>query len=372
MKIMITGGAGFIGRSLAAKLIALGHDVVVLDILTTQIHGEMPAVDIPAGAIFVREDVRQLNRRPELLEGVEAVVHLAAETGTGQSMYQISHYVDANATGTAALLEGIGRCSTPPRHLILASSRAIYGEGAYVNPKEPARVLQPLPRPPKQLTAGDWAVRSGDVSLEPIATPETLPASPSSVYAATKMAQELIVKSACQGLNVRTTILRFQNVYGEGQSLQNPYTGIISIFFNRARQGLGINIFEDGEESRDFVHVDDVVDALHLALEVESPDGVVYNVGTGIRTSVTTLAKTLLEVANFAVPVEVTGQYRVGDIRHCFADIGAISRDFGFRPKVTLRAGLSRFVAWAASQAEYQDKSDEAADELRRRGLAKI
>lgn len=372
MKILITGGAGFIGRALAARLVASGHHVVALDTLTPQIHGEIPSIALADGVEFVREDVRNLGARPELLEGIDAVYHLAAETGTGQSMYRIAHYVDVNEMGTAALLEAIARCERRPRKLVLASSRAIYGEGAYVDPCEPDRIIHPDPRTPEQLARGEWDYRTSDgEALRAVATPETLSAKPGSVYAATKMSQELLIASACAGLGVGTTTLRFQNVYGEGQSLQNPYTGIISIFFNRARQGLGINIYEDGAESRDFVHVDDVVSALERALDADSENGAVYNVGTGVPTSVTTLAETLLEVSGFSVPVEVTGQYRVGDIRHCFADMRTIERDLGFRPEIGLREGLGRFAAWAHDQAAYRDRSDEAAEELRQRGLAK-
>lgn len=370
LKVVITGGLGFIGQKLARRLIAEGHGVTLIDAITPQIHGDLPQVGAPDGALVVRADVRELAHRSDLFDGSDAVYHLAAETGTAQSMYQIQQYVSVNDLGTAAVLEAISRCARRPRQMVLASSRSVYGEGAYEDASRPGERVLPAARTAAQLAGGQWnPTASGGGLLTAIATPESSPFSPGSVYAATKAAQELLVSSAAASLGVRSTILRFQNVFGEGQSLRNPYTGIISIFFNRARQNLEIPIYEDGEESRDFVHVDDVIEALCRVLQAELPAGTTLNVGSGVATSVSTLARTLLEVSRLAVPVRVTGQYRVGDIRHCFADLSRARALLGFEPRLSLSDGLQRFVDWARTQPVYEDQSARATDELKKMGL---
>lgn len=368
MKLLITGGMGFIGQRLARAMLASGHEVVILDNLTPQIHGQVPQVSVPDGAEFVRLDVRDIGDRLDLLEGVDVVAHLAAETGTAQSMYQIRHYVAANEGGTAALLEAIGRCDNGPRRIVLTSSRSVYGEGAYRDGE--GAIVQPQPRARRQLDANEWElVDAKGAPLTPIATPEQLGFQPGSVYAATKAAQELLLLSAAEGLGITPVILRLQNVYGEGQSLQNPYTGIISIFFNRARQGKMLPIYEDGLETRDFVHVDDVVAALSAAATLDLQGGV-FNVGSGVATSVSDLAHSLVNAAGFDVAIETTGQFRVGDIRHNFADIEAARTVLGYRPSVSLDEGLRRFCDWAHSQPVYADGLDRATRELQAKGLA--
>ncbi|MBW8778499.1 MAG: NAD-dependent epimerase/dehydratase family protein [Burkholderiales bacterium] len=370
MKIVITGGLGFIGRHLATRLLAAGHELVLVDCLSPQIHGDAPDVAVPDGARFVKLDVARLPERVELIEGSDAVVHLAAETGTAQSMYRIAHYTGVNCGGTAALLEAIARCERRPRQVIVASSRSIYGEGAYVHPDAPGQILQPPPRRRDALAAADWEPRdAAGVPLRAVATPETLPFAPGSVYAATKAAQELLVNSAADALGFRATSFRPQNVFGEGQSLRNPYTGIISIFFNRARQGLSIPIYEDGLETRDFVHVSDVAAAMEAALTADLPSGVAINLGAGQATTIRALAAALLQAAGLSVPVDVTGQYRVGDIRHGFADLAVARRLLGYAPQVPLDEGLRRFCTWAAGEPVHADRSNEAAAELRDNGL---
>ena len=370
MKIVITGGLGFIGSKLARRLVAEGHEPLLIDALTPQIHGEVPNVEAPDGSTVVRADVRELAHRADLFEGCDAVYHLAAETGTAQSMYQIQQYVGVNDLGTAALLEALSRCQRRPRLLVLASSRSVYGEGAYEARSRRGHAVLPPPRTGAQLAGGRWEhVGADGEALTPIATAEDTPFFPGSVYAATKAAQELLIRSASSAIGVRCAVLRFQNVYGEGQSLRNPYTGIISIFYNRARQGMEIPIYEDGEESRDFVHVDDVVAALARVREAELPDGVVLNIGSGVPTSVLTLAHALNEVAGLSVPIRVTGQYRIGDIRHCYADIERARHHLAYDPKVSLHQGLSQFVAWARTEPAYEDQQARATEELRRSGL---
>jgi dTDP-L-rhamnose 4-epimerase len=371
MRIAITGGMGFIGTALARRLIAGGHGVLLIDSLSPQIHGAIPSPQLPPKAEVERLDVRELHQFPDKLEGCDVIFHLAAETGTAQSMYKIREYVDVNEMGTASLLEAIAACSKRPARIILASSRSVYGEGAYIDPRRPDEVVQPLPRTPQQLADHRWELCAADGGpLQPIPTPESLPFAPGSVYAATKASQELLLRAAASALGVKPVIFRFQNVYGEGQSLRNPYTGIISIFFNRARQGLEIPIYEDGLESRDFIHVDDVVDGLIASMTADLPDGVTMNLGAGAPTTVDALVRHLLASAGHDVPVRVTGQYRVGDIRHCYADLAAARAHLGFAPKVTLADGLGRFCQWAASQPAYEDRLDAAMAELRARKLA--
>jgi len=369
VKIVVTGGMGFIGGKLARLLLSDGHEVRILDSLTPQIHGEVPAIEVPEGAEFLRLDVRELAEKFELLDGFDAVVHLAAETGTAQSMYRIRHYVDVNEAGTAALLEGLARCQNRPRRFVLSSSRSVYGEGAYRDAA--GTIVQPAPRTREQLERGEWEpVDANGEALTTIATPECLTFAPSSIYAATKASQELLLQSAAEALEIEPVVLRFQNVYGEGQSLQNPYTGIISIFFNRMRQGLMLPIYEDGNETRDFVHVDDVTRAILAGLADGVPSGSVCNVGSGLATSVAMLAEKLTLAGGFAPEIKVTGQFRVGDIRHNFADMEAADRLLGFRPQISLDEGLKRFCAWAASEPAYRDGLDRATAELRAKGLA--
>jgi dTDP-L-rhamnose 4-epimerase len=370
MKIVITGGLGFIGIELARKLVAAQYEVTLLDSLSVQIHGDLPVVSVPDGAKVVRMDICDIADRHELIEGVDVVFHLAAETGTAQSMYQMSHYTRVNCDGTSALLEAIAKCTRRPKQVVLASSRSVYGEGAYTPTEAPGPLVPAVVRSREDLEAGRWdPVDASGRLLTAVPTPENLPFAPGSVYAATKAAQELLLSSASIALGVRTTIFRFQNVYGEGQSLRNPYTGIISIFFNRARQGLHIPVYEDGLESRDFVHVSDVVAALTSSLETTLPNGIILNVGAGVPTSVSHLTETLLKVSGFNVPIQVTGQYRLGDIRHCFADLGQATKYLGFAPKMSLEEGLYGFCKWAATQPVHKDRSAEAEVELKERGL---
>lgn len=370
MKIVITGGLGFIGSALARSLVAAGHEVTIIDSLSPQIHGAVPNVSVPDGVRVVRLDVRQVTEHAETFDGADAVYHLAAETGTAQSMYKIADYVSVNELGTAALLEAIARCSRRPTQVVLTSSRSVYGEGAYEAVDAPGVLLQPATRSKEQMLAGKWEpLDSAGRALRPVPTPESLPCAPGSIYAATKASQELLLNAAATALGFRSTILRLQNVFGEGQSLQNPYTGIISIFFNRARQGLEVPIYEDGKESRDFVHISDVVQVLLAALHADLPSGQVLNVGSGEGVAVERLAKELIEASGYKVTTRVTGQFRVGDIRHCYADLTQAARLLGYKPKVSLREGLSRFCAWAAAQPQHEDKLDRATEELRKKGL---
>ncbi|VFR50062.1 UDP-glucose 4-epimerase [plant metagenome] len=378
-KILITGGAGFIGSHLARHLLADGMHLRILDPLAPQIHGALPQ----AGELdwlneerieFVRASVTDRRAVEAALEDVTHIVHLAAETGTGQSMYEVARYNEVNSQGTAVLLDVLAnRRDLAVKQIVLASSRSVYGEGAYVCPAcgDAAGRVFPGARLAAQLEAHRWepvCPHCGGTLLA-VPTREDDPVRPASIYAATKYAQEDLVRIACESLGMGYAILRFQNVYGEGQSLKNPYTGILSIFSTRIRRGLDLPIFEDGLESRDFVHVDDVARAVHACLRAGEPIDRIINVGSGVGTSVMEVARQLVLSLGIEVPVRVTAQYRLGDIRHNVADITRLAELLPGGPRVGLAEGLDRFAAWVRTQPLPEDGLDRANAELRARKL---
>ena len=380
-KVLITGGLGFIGMELTRTLVRRGMTVRLLDNLSPQIHGENPQANL--GAVLDKPhvevmlgDVCQRGDWVRALRDVAAVVHLAAETGTGQSMYRIGDYTSTNVLGTALLLDVLANDRHDVRKLVLASSRSVYGEGAYRCVH--CGLVYPPMRSLPSLLANQWEpscpLCSG--AIDPVATPETCATSPASVYAATKLAQEDLLRVVGNALGIPFLIFRLQNVYGEGQSLNNPYTGILSIFSNRIRQGKEIVLFEDGQESRDFVHVSDVAEAMALGLASDNGDGLTMNVGSGIQVTVEAIARGLMsQFRGSSVPVMVSGQYRLGDIRHNYADITAIRRLLAFVPKVSLEEGVARFVGWVKAQRVVQNGAEDGLDrankELIERGLMK-
>jgi dTDP-L-rhamnose 4-epimerase len=288
-------------------------------------------------------------------------------------MYDIDRYYRANVQGTALFFDVLANGSHSVENIVLASSRSVYGEGAYLcRACEPSgRRRFPPPRPPQQLAAHDWGPRCPEcgASLEATATREDDQLLPASIYAATKLAQEQLVRVACSSMGLGHAILRFQNVYGEGQSLKNPYTGILSIFSTRIRLGLSLPIFEDGQESRDFVHVEDVAKAVLACVEKLSREGVTLNVGSGTPTSVMHVAQLLCRVMGSDIIPHVTGQYRVGDIRHNFAHVGALEETTGFRPTIALEVGMRRFCDWVSQQPVPRDLLDQANSELKARRM---
>jgi dTDP-L-rhamnose 4-epimerase len=368
--VLVTGGAGFIGTYLVNKLLQDGHNVKVLDILSPQIHGENIYFP-PKGALFYKGCITDFELVNSLVDDIDIVYHLAAETGTGQSMYEIRNYVNINEYGTSVLLEALSRhIDKRPIKFILSSSRSIYGEGLYCD--NSGKIYHPDTRTKETLSNKifDFCDEYG-VTLTPIATNESCPAKPGSIYAATKYSQELLCKVYANAHpNFDLKILRFQNVYGAGQSLQNPYTGIISIFYNRIRQGLPINIYEDGLESRDFVYVTDVVSALINVLNSDSKDNLVLNIGHGVKTTVIELVETYYKILAKDTNYFISGDFRVGDIRNNFADLSLAKQHIQYSPKVSLFDGLSLFVDWATTQPEYQDKSEVALSELKAKGLS--
>jgi len=371
VKVLISGGAGFIGSTLSLALVARGHEVTVLDNLSPQIHGDHSVLldRIRDRVRFIQGDVRSRPDWQQALAGQEAVVHLAAETGTGQSMYQIAHYTDVNIGGTALLLDLLANEAHSVRRLVVASSRAIYGEGRYRCAA--CGIVHPEARLAQDMAGGDFQVKCPHcgANAQMLATDETSRIGPSSVYGISKHTQEQLVLSAGQALGIPAVAFRYQNVYGPGQSLTNPYTGILSIFSTRILNGHDIVIFEDGLESRDFVYIDDVVSATIAGIENSAAAGQVFNVGSGVATSVETVAHTLVRAYGATVPVRISGNFRVGDIRHNVADLTKIRQHLGFEPTVSFEQGIAHFAQWVRGQDTQSDRYDESIREMKSRGL---
>jgi dTDP-L-rhamnose 4-epimerase len=368
-KILVTGGAGFIGSHLVDALIEKGHDVRILDSLVEQVHGEQPPAHINPRAEFIHGDVCDTHAVTTALEDVEVVYHPAAEIGVGQSMYEIVRYVKANDLGTAVLLEEMIMRPTQFKKMIVASSMSIYGEGAYRNPTTGENVYPQL-RPDAQLAAHEWELRDGDTELEAIGTPETKPLYPTSVYAVSKQNQEQYCLAVGRAYKIPTVAFRYFNVYGTRQALSNPYTGVCAIFSSRLLNDQAPTIFEDGEQSRDFVNVKDIVRANLLALETDGGDYQAMNIGTGRATSVKQIAELLAKGLGKEISPEIVAKYREGDIRHCVADISLARKLIGYEPSVTLEEGLAELLDWLAGQ-EADDRVEAATAELAAHSLVK-
>jgi dTDP-L-rhamnose 4-epimerase len=375
--VLITGGAGFIGSHLALKLISKGYVVTVLDNLSAQVHGQQPDKDSPLylsirdKVRFIRGSVTSKDDLREAIEGQEIIVHLAAETGTGQSMYEVWQYTDVNIGGTAKLLDLLAKEKHHARRIVVASSRAVYGEGRYRSVEK--GYVYPLQRTEACMRNGDFEVKVEGCQqpLMLVGTDEESKIHPTSVYGITKQVQEEMVMTVCPVLDIVPVAFRFQNVYGPGQSLSNPYTGILSIFSTRIANGNNVIIFEDGRESRDFVFIEDVVDATILGIESDRANNEVFNVGEGVPTDVLTVGKTLIEKFESGVKLIVSGSYRLGDIRHNYADLTKIKSRLNFSPKWTFDRGISEFVAWVKNQKIQSDKYEESISEMASRGIYK-
>ena len=376
--ILITGGAGFIGSNLELKLIERGYHVTVLDNLSSQIHGDNPDKTSPLfnsikGKVrFIRGSVSSKEDWLEALIGQDCVVHLAAETGTGQSMYEIQKYVDVNIGGTALLLDILTNTKHSIKKVVVAESRAIYGEGRYYS-QELNQYVYPKERSEENMSCGDFEVKYPGCSkpLKLVGTIEDSLVHPTSIYGITKQVQGQLVHLVCASIGIASVSFRYQNVYGPGQSLSNPYTGILSIFSTQIKNGNPINIFEDGKETRDFVYIDDVVDATILGIEKEEANGQVFNVGTGVATAVVTVAKELMNHYGVQVPMRISGNYRLGDIRHNYADISKIENLLGFKPKFSFSEGIKNFTTWVNKQQIQVDKYSESIKEMKEKGLYK-
>lgn len=374
--VLITGGAGFIGSNVAMKLVRQGVKVTVLDNLSPQIHGDNPEITSPlyqnikGKVIFIKGSVTSREDWLKALEGVDAVLHLAAETGTGQSMYEIEKYVNVNIGGTAILLDILTNVKTDVKRVVVAESRAIYGEGKYWS-DELSSYVYPEERPEDTMSSGDFEVKYPGCSenLRLVATTEDSLIHPGSVYGITKQVQGQLVHLVCKSIGIESVSFRYQNVYGPGQSLSNPYTGILSIFSTRIKNGNGINIFEDGKETRDFVYIDDIADATILGLSVPGISGHAFNIGTGVATDVLTVANTLIKYYGIEVPLTVSGNYRLGDIRHNYADITKAKKLLGFEPKWTFDKGIEQFCRWVDGQPIQEDRYDASIEEMKQKGL---
>jgi dTDP-L-rhamnose 4-epimerase len=366
-RILITGGAGFIGSHLARHLLRSGHEVRALDRLDPQVHPERerPAY-LEDEVELVRGDVRDPGAVEEALRGIDAVVHLAARVGVGQSMYEIADYCSVNTVGTGVLLEAM--LDHEIRRLVVASSMSIYGEG--LARTADGEIAPALERDRGQLERGEWEPRSPDgrgLAFAP--TPESKAPSLSSIYALNKYDQERMCLLFGSSYDVPTTALRFFNVYGPDQALSNPYTGVLAIFGGRLLNGRPPLIFEDGEQRRDFVSVHDVARACALALERDEGAGRAINVGSGESVTVREIAARLARVTGRRdLEAEVTGKYRVGDIRHCFADISLARELLGYEPRVAMDDGMAELAEWLQGQTA-EDRVESAHGELAARGL---
>ncbi len=375
--VLITGGAGFIGSNLSLSLLSKGYKVRVLDNLSHQIHGEDPDKSYLFNLIkdkveFIHGDV--LNRQDwlEAIEDQDVIVHLAAETGTGESMYKIEKYTDVNIKGTSILLDILANSeSHSVEKIVIASSRSIYGEGKYESPEY--GIIYPTERKEEDMLKGDFDVKCpiSGVNAKLLPTDEESKIHPSSIYGLTKQVQEQMCMISGKSLNIPVVAFRYQNVYGPGQSLRNPYTGIISIFSTRIKNNNEINIFEDGKESRDFVYIQDVVDATILGIEKQEANYNVYNVGSGRRTSVLKVMQSLCRGYGIEAKYQISGNFRSGDIRDNYADLSRISNDLGFEPKVSFEEGIKQFCEWVSSQEIQDDQFSKSFEEMKNKGLLK-
>jgi dTDP-L-rhamnose 4-epimerase len=377
-KILITGGAGFIGSNLALTLINKGYTIRVLDNLSPQIHGNFPEQTSPlyqsiiGKTEFVYGTVTSKEDWIRAIEGQDAIIHLAAETGTGQSMYQIQHYCDVNIGGTAIMLDLLANTENTIRKIIITSSRAIYGEGKY-ECKDHGTVF-PESRNDKDMQIGDFECKCPNCnqSVKLLPTTEDSRINPSSIYGITKQSQEQMVLTIGKALRIPAVAFRYQNVYGPGQSLSNPYTGILSIFSNLLLNGRNINVFEDGKESRDFVYIDDVVAATILGLENDYANFEVFNVGADKAIDVHTIAEFLRSVYNSSSEITITGNYRIGDIRHNFADISKAKKLLGYEPAVNFDMGIHKFIEWVKTTPKNDiDNYENSLHEMKIKGLFK-
>jgi len=366
MHVLITGGAGFLGSHVARRLIGHGMSVRILDNLSEQVHGGVSYPDyLPSGLELLVGDVRDRPLVETALDGIDAVVHLAAAVGVGQSMYEAVHYTSVNELGTATLLQAMADRGI--ERLVCASSMSIYGEGEYHDAQgHPVDVGE---RDIEQLRRRDWEPRHDGRMLIPVPTTERKVPSLSSIYALNKFAQERMCLTLGRAYDIPTVALRFFNIYGRDQALSNPYTGVLAIFASRILNGKPPLIFEDGQQRRDFVHVSDAANACSLALTTSDGVGGAYNIGSGVGRTVLETAHDLATVMGRPdMEPRITGKFRAGDIRHCFADISKARAFLGYEPRTCFEDGLADLADWLRTQAA-TDRVEQAMDELHRRGL---
>ena len=368
--VLVTGGAGFIGSHLVDALIEQGHRVRILDALVSQVHGATESLNVNQEAEFIRGDVCDPAMVDRAVEDIDVVYHKAAEVGVGQSMYEIQRYVRANDLGTSVLLEALLKHRERIRKLVVASSMSIYGEGSYTCPN--CGVINPKLRSLEQLRERRWDFECPNCSssLSPALTNEEKPLFPSSVYAITKQDQEQFCLTVGRAYGIPTVALRYFNVYGPRQALSNPYTGVCAIFSSRLLNDQRPMIFEDGEQTRDFVHIKDIVQANLLALETDGADYQAVNIGTGVSVSIREIAEMLARGLGKSIEPEVVGKYREGDIRHCVADISRARLLLGYKPQVTLEQGIPELLDWVREQ-QAADETAQARLELEKHQLVR-
>jgi dTDP-L-rhamnose 4-epimerase len=369
-RILVTGGAGFIGSHLVDRLLAAGNEVRILDSLDLQVHPNGRPSYLTSDAELIVGDVRDRDAVRRALVGVDRLVHFAAAVGVGQSMYEIERYTSVNSIGCAVVLETATEVRDRLEKVVVASSMSIYGEGLYRCPEELIEVA-PDTRPADRLAGREWdlACPSCGAVLEPLPTPEAKPLAPTSIYAVGKRDHEEMTLAWGRAYQVPSTALRFFNVYGPRQALSNPYTGVAAIFASRLLNGRAPVIFEDGRQSRDFVHVSDITAAVERALEPGAGDGAAINIGTGRSVSVVEVADALGWELGVAVRAEIRNEFRAGDIRHCFASIDRARELLGYEPQVSFEDGMRELSGWLAGQ-EADDQVDRATEALVSRGLA--
>jgi dTDP-L-rhamnose 4-epimerase len=350
--VLITGGAGFIGSALAGRLVEAGHDVAVMDVLHPQVHSAGAAIDLPSAARLFTGDVTHAPDFDAVLRlfRPSQIVHLAAETGTAQSLSEATRHGSVNVVGTTQLLDALGRAAHVPEQLVLASSRAVYGEGAW---KSGAQIFYPKPRSHAQLVAGSWDPQgpTSEPAVPLASRADRTEPRPTNIYAATKLAQEHILAAWTSAHDTSLSVLRLQNVYGPGQSLTNSYTGIVALFARLARQQQALEIYEDGRILRDFVYIDDVVSALFAAIERPAAQSRCLDIGSGVPTTIQELAQNVAAICEAPEPV-VVAKFRDGDVRAARCDIEPATKELDWRPKWALEEGLRQLIGWIEKQSE--------------------
>ena len=367
-RVLVTGGAGFVGSHTVDALLRQGHQVRIFDNLEEQVHGGSIPTYLAGEAELVRGDVRDLEALRKAVANVDVVYHFAAAVGVGQSMYEIARYMAVNSQGTANLLQALLERRGKLEKLIVASSMSIYGEGQYLCREH--GMVAPEPRGAAQLRARQWqlACPACRRPVVPSATPECKPLQGSSIYAIGKKNQEEMSLLFGRTYGLPVVALRYFNIHGTRQALSNPYTGVAAIFASRLLNRRAPLLFEDGEQLRDFVSVQDVVQANLLAMERSEGDGLALNIGSGEPVTIRQIAETLASALGVEMPVEITGKYRAGDIRHCFADISLARRLLGYRPRHCLPDAMGELVVWLRSQPAV-DRVEEAQRSLLSFGL---
>lgn len=370
MKVLVTGGAGFVGSHTVDGLLARGHEVRVFDNLAPQVHGENAEIPgyLNKDVEFIKGDVRDRNAFKNAVRGMDAIFHLAAAVGVAQSMYEVYDYVSVNSLGGAVLLDILIKESHHVQKVIVASSMSIYGEGQYRC--ENCGVVYPRLRSNEQLEQRDWEMRCPHCRqpVQPMPTNEEKPLFPTSIYAITKRDHEETFLVAGRAYKLPTVAMRYFNIYGSRQALSNPYTGVAAIFCSRFLNHKAPIVFEDGEQSRDFTHVSDIVQANMLALEKDEANYEMFNVGTGLPMTIRQVGDLLRDHLAPDLDLQIMGQYRAGDIRHCYADIRKIQQHLGYQPRVPFKAGLTELISWVKTQ-QAKDLVDKAKEQLMERKL---